>query len=281
MILSRTPVEPAAVGRHYDELDRFYRELWGEHVHHGLWQRGDETPEGAAEGLSRLVCARLRPWPGMRAVDVGCGYGGTARLLARDGGADVTAFTVSRAQYAHAVTMDPLAHNPSYVLRDWLDNRLPRASQDGVIAIESTEHMADKAHCLGEMGRVLRPGGRVVLCAWLAADRPTARQVTRLLEPIVREGRLRGLGSEAEYRRMLDDAGIAVEGVEDLTARVARTWTVCLRRLARGLVREASYRRFLLDARHEDRVFVRTMLRIRRAYRTGAMRYVMLTGVRG
>ena len=28
------------VARHYDQLDRFYRELWGEHVHHGFWATG-------------------------------------------------------------------------------------------------------------------------------------------------------------------------------------------------------------------------------------------------
>jgi len=26
------------------QSDRFYREIWGEHVHHGLWRSGKETP---------------------------------------------------------------------------------------------------------------------------------------------------------------------------------------------------------------------------------------------
>ena len=44
MIASSQEIRPEAVASHYDELDRFYRDIWGEHVHHGLWLRGEETP---------------------------------------------------------------------------------------------------------------------------------------------------------------------------------------------------------------------------------------------
>ena len=37
MILAGSAQTPAAVAAHYDELDPFYREIWGEHVHHGYW----------------------------------------------------------------------------------------------------------------------------------------------------------------------------------------------------------------------------------------------------
>jgi tocopherol O-methyltransferase len=281
MITPRAPLADGAVGRHYDDLDRFYREIWGEHLHHGLWTSGEETAAEAVLALAHLVAERAGARRGARICDVGCGYGGTARLLAEAYGAAVTGLTISRAQYDYAVHVDPLAHNPAYVLRDWLDNRLPAASFDAVIAIESTEHMADKARCVAEMGRVLRPGGRAVVCAWLAAERPTPWQVRHLLEPICREGRLPGLGSESEYRALFEQAGLVVEQAEDVSARVRRTWPACIRGLAAGLLREPAYRRFLLSRAHGDRVFALTMLRIWRAYGVGAMRYVVLTGVKG
>jgi tocopherol O-methyltransferase len=40
MIVPRTVQTAESVARHYDTLDRFYREIWGEHVHHGLWRGG-------------------------------------------------------------------------------------------------------------------------------------------------------------------------------------------------------------------------------------------------
>lgn len=265
------------VARHYDDLDRFYRELWGEHVHHGLWLTGDETPEEAVVALTRLVCERAGVHAGQRVCDVGCGYGATARQLVRTCGAEVTAITLSAVQHAYAVRVDPSTHNPHYLLGDWLANTLPDASFDAVVAIESTEHMADKAACVAQMARVLRPGGRLVICAWLARDDATPAQVRWLLEPICREGRLPGMGSEAEYRALLAAAGLVVERAEEVSAQVRRTWPIVLRRLAAGILRHPSYRRYLMSASRRERVFAITVMRIWAAYAVGAMRYVILS----
>ncbi len=45
------------VARHYDALDELYRRVWGEHVHHGLWRTGKESPTEAVEQLVELVAA--------------------------------------------------------------------------------------------------------------------------------------------------------------------------------------------------------------------------------
>ena len=57
MIVPRETQTSAAVAEHYDELDPFYREIWGEHVHHGLWTTGRETPDQAVEALIAHLAA--------------------------------------------------------------------------------------------------------------------------------------------------------------------------------------------------------------------------------
>lgn len=280
MITPRAPLAPDATARHYDQLDRFYRELWGEHLHHGLWTTGRETPEQAVVAMARLVAERAGVRSGMQVCDVGCGYGATARLLAREYGARVTALTIAPAQHAYATSLARRPGDPRYVLCDWLANGLPAAAFDAAIAIESTEHMADKARCMAELARVLHPGGRAVVCAWLSADAPSRAQGRWLLEPICHEGRLPGLATEAEYRALLEGAGLVVERAEDVSARVRRTWPTCIRRLVAALAREPSYRRFLLGRANTDRVFALTLPRLWAAYATGAMRYVIFTARR-
>ena len=132
MIQPRPPFQAGEVAAHYDDLDRFYREIWGEHVHHGLWRSRQETTEEATYGLIAEVAAQARVRAGDRVCDVGCGYGGTSRILARDYGAKVTGLTVSAAQHEHAISLDPETANPSYLLRDWLTNDLEPASFDAV-----------------------------------------------------------------------------------------------------------------------------------------------------
>jgi tocopherol O-methyltransferase len=51
MITPKTIQTTAAVAAHYDELDGFYREIWGDHVHHGYWTTGRESAAEATEAL--------------------------------------------------------------------------------------------------------------------------------------------------------------------------------------------------------------------------------------
>lgn len=275
MIYPRTRHEPPTVGAHYDVLDSYYREIWGEHVHHGLWETGEETPAEATRALIDLVADRAAIAAGARVCDVGCGYGGTARVLHESLDAEVTGLTVSHAQFAYASERG--GEGLSFLCRDWLANELPASSFDAVIAIESLSHMADKGRAFSECASVVAPGGRVVVCDWLAGERPSRVQRQALLEPICREGRLPSLATAREYKALAQEAGLRIERFEDLSSRVGRTWLICLRRLGRRLAVDPEARRFLLGARNPDRAFALSMMRIPLAYRTGAMRLGVLT----
>lgn len=280
MIRPRTPQPPDAVAAHYDELDLFYREVWGEHVHHGTWETGRESPARAVAALVELVAARLDLAPGLAVCDIGCGYGATAQMLAEAHGAAVTGVTISAAQHARARRRVPARGVLVFRRQDWLENDFPGEHFDRACAIESSEHMADKQLFCDEAFRTLRPGGRFVICAWLSRTAPPAWQVRHLLEPICREGRLPGLGDEADYTDLLARAGFELLGVEDISRSVARTWSVCLRRIMWKLASDRRYLRFLRDRTKRERVFALTMLRLLAAYRTGALRYCVLTARR-
>jgi tocopherol O-methyltransferase len=270
MILPRDTQTHAAVADHYDDLDAIYRGLWGLHVHHGYWRTGRETPDEAVEALSDLVGEQLGAAAGGRLVDIGCGYGGTARRFA-ERGATVTGLSLSQEQIAHA----PPAPGVELRCQDWLVNSLPSESFDGAYAIESSEHMADKPQFFREARRVLRPDGRLVVCAWLANDQPTPWQIRHLLEPICREGRLPSMLTADEYRDMARAAGFRCEAYRDISQAVARTWSICLRRFLRAMLVDPAMRRRIIGAR--NRIFALSVPRLILAYRSGAMRYGVFT----
>ncbi|WP_306232745.1 class I SAM-dependent methyltransferase [Agrococcus beijingensis] len=276
MILARAPQSAAAVADHYDELDAIYRRLWGEHVHHGLWTTGRETPVAAVEALVDTVGDRLQLQTGDACVDIGCGYGGTARRLAAQRGVRVTGFTLSGEQARHAAAQP--VDGVEVQQRDWLENGLPEGSADAAWAIESSEHMADKQGFFDEAHRVLAPGGRFVVCAWLAAPDARGWKLRHLLEPICREGRLPSMGTPEEYAALARAAGFEVVDYEDVSRRVARTWTICTRRLLRSVIVDRDTRRLALEGR--NRVFALSFPRLILAYRTGAMRYGIFTLVK-
>jgi tocopherol O-methyltransferase len=221
--------------------------------------------------------ARIGELAGTSVCDVGCGYGGTALALARDHGARVTGLTVSARQWEVASRAAAGADNPRFLLADWLGNDLPDASFDRVLAIECLAHMHDKPAFFRQAHRVLRPGGRLAVCAWLACDRPSRWQRRHLLDAICVEGRLAGMPTEADCRALAAGAGLELERFEDWSARVRRTWTVCIVRLVRFFLRHPSELSLLADSGQPNRVFARTPFRIWLAYRTGCMRYGFFT----
>ena len=273
MILPGEAQTAEDVAGHYDELDAVYRSIWGEHVHHGFWRTGRETPREATEALIELVAGLLDPAPGQALCDIGCGYGGTAHYLAEHYRLAVTGLTISAAQAEVAYGRRPAAGALNFLKRDWLANDLPSASFDAAYAIESSEHMVDKPRFFAEAHRVLRPSGRFVVCAWLARSAPSAFEVRHLLEPICREGRLPGMGSREEYEEMAAAAGFAPRGFEDIGPQVGRTWAICMRRVAKGLIIDRDLRRMALSRATRNRSFLLSLPRLWWALRTGAMRY--------
>ena len=273
MIVPDISQNAEAVADHYDELDPMYRRVWGDHVHHGLWATGRETPSEAVEALVDAVGDRLNLMPGQLCVDIGCGYGSTARRLAVTRGVSVTGFTLS-AEQAHYAAAHFLP-DVDIRVRDWLTNGLPGASADAAWAIESSEHMVDKPRFFAEAHRVLVPGGRFVICAWLAETNAGQWKVRHLLEPICREGRLPSMGTREDYEAMATAAGFTVTGYEDVSRRVARTWMICARRLLKALLVDRETRRLALGTRNRGAIL--SIPRLILAYRTGAMRYGIFT----
>jgi tocopherol O-methyltransferase len=271
VIVPNRPQSAADVARHYDELDAAYRRIWGDHVHHGYWATGRESAAEAADALSDLVGARLAPAQGQRLVDIGCGYGATAARFARTAGAQVAGFTLSQAQAA--VARSRPESGLSFEVGDWLANGLADAAFDGAYAIESSEHMEDKPRFFAEAARVLKPGGRLVVCAWLEGDGARAWEIRHLLEPICREGRLPSMGSRADYEALAAAAGLRLVSYEDVSRKVRRTWTICARRLLGKLFTDRDIRRLAFSKAVRSRDFILSVPRLILALHTGAMRY--------
>ncbi|WP_435205341.1 methyltransferase domain-containing protein [Micromonospora sp. bgisy143] len=111
------------------------------------------------QGYQQRVRELLRPTPGGRFVDVGAGTGASAARLGDQHRVSVVtvdhALTMAAAMRARGLTQSTVAdahHLP-----------FPTNSFDGAWADRTLQHLAHPQAAIGELIRVVRPGGRVVL----------------------------------------------------------------------------------------------------------------------
>jgi tocopherol O-methyltransferase len=267
-----TPTNESIAG-HYDSLDPYYRDVWGDHVHHGLWLTGRESQGAATEQMSLHVLSSLNLAPGARIADIGCGYGGTARIAAERHGAHVVGLTLSAAQKRYGDTLSASRGSVEIRLQDWKAAEFAPGAFDALISLESLEHIADKAGFARMARHAVRPGGRVAVATWLSGEDVSRWSQKHLLDCICREAMQASLVTAAKVKETFRAAGFSLVTSEDLSPKVSRTWSVIMRRLAHRLLTRRAYWRILVKGRAEDRVFALTAARIWLGYQTGCFRF--------
>lgn len=178
---SRRYSSSASVASAYDQWtdDRLLETLWGEHIHLGYY---GNPPRARApvdfRTAKEVFVHELVRWSGLdrlprgaKVLDVGCGIGGSARILARDYGLDVLGISISPGQIARARELTPadLPHC-RFAVMDALNLQLPDGDFAAVWSVEACPHMPDKQRYADELLRVLRPGGRLAIADWNRRD---------------------------------------------------------------------------------------------------------------
>jgi cyclopropane-fatty-acyl-phospholipid synthase len=93
------PSRAFQIGRHYDTGNKLFRIMLDKRMIYscGYWESAANLDE-AQEAKLDLVCRKLGLQPGMRLLDIGCGWGGTARFAAERYGVKVVGISVSEEQ---------------------------------------------------------------------------------------------------------------------------------------------------------------------------------------
>jgi cyclopropane-fatty-acyl-phospholipid synthase len=148
--------------RHYDVGNDLYREMLGPRmIYTCAYFKNTTSLDAAQEAKLDLVCRKLGLSPGMRVLDLGCGWGGFAAFAAERYGVSVVGYTVSREQAAWA-----REHHGALPVEIRIDDyRNATGHYDAVVSIGLMEHVGPKNH-RGYMelaARLLAPGGKVFI----------------------------------------------------------------------------------------------------------------------
>ncbi len=219
--------DEAAISHHYDFSNAFYRIVLDPQMAYscGYWTSDapDYTVEDAQRDKLDLVCAKLGLEPGMRVLDVGCGWGSLAIHAALRHGVHVTGITLAREQREFIlgrVAELGLGDRVDIRLQDYRD--LSDEPFDAIGTLEMGEHVgrANYPVYAATLFRMLRPGGRLLLQQMSRGA--TARGGGAFIETyIAPDMDMRPVGQTID---LLERAGLEVRDVEGM--REHYVWTV-------------------------------------------------------
>ena len=267
-----------------DGILEFY---WGEHIHLGyygspphrkdfLQAKIDFVHEMARwAGLDRLP-------PGTTVLDVGCGIGGSSRILAKDYGFAVTGVTISPQQVNRAEALTPAGVTAKFMVNDALALTFPDASFDVVWSIEAGPHMPDKARYAEEMMRVLKPGGILVVADWNQRDdrrRPLNGWERPVMRQLLDQWSHPAFSSIEGFAEQIAATGLVAGDVvtADWTPETLPSW---LDSIWQGVVRPQGWLQFGIGGFVKSVREVPTILLMRLAFGSGLCRFGMFRAVR-
>ena len=212
---------------HYDIVSPYYRSLWGEHLHHGYWIRGDESKERAQLQLIEHLAGLAKIKPGWEILDIGCGYGGSSLFLAKSYNASVTGITISPMQAEMAIQAAAKEQLDAKFLVMDAEAMEFQKKFDLLWSVESISHYQRREEFFASAAKLLKPGGLFAIIDWFKKENLTLAETRKFIAPI-EKGMLVELQIMDDYERFLTSNGMQIMHREILNKHCAKTWDLCL-----------------------------------------------------
>ncbi|MCX5211733.1 cyclopropane-fatty-acyl-phospholipid synthase family protein [Kitasatospora sp. NBC_00240] len=270
----------AAISHHYDVGNDFYSLVLGPSMVYSCayWTPEAKSLEAAQEAKLDLICRKLGLRPGMRLLDVGCGWGSLLIHAATHYGVEAVGVSISEEQVALArrrIADAGLADRVEVRLQDYRE--IPDGPFDAISSVGMAEHVGSVQYLTyaSVLYRLLASGGR--LLNHQISRRPLPSGEHYELSPFIRryvfpDGELSPVGSTVS---LLEEAGFEVRDVESLREHYALTlrewvanleanWGQAVRQVGRGRARVwRLYMAASALAFEENRIGVNQVLAVR------------------
>ncbi|NEO38579.1 MAG: methyltransferase domain-containing protein [Moorea sp. SIOASIH] len=208
---------------YYDgaETDRLYATLWGgEHITYGIYKSSDEPIHDASKRTVETIAQTLENLaPDSRVIDIGAGYGGAARYLAKTYGCSVCCLNLSERQNQRNRQLNQeqnLAHLVEVTQGSFEDIPYPDNSFNIVWSQDAILHSSDRTQVFEEIKRVLQPGGELIFTD------PMQKETCPpgLLQPAFDRLGIKDMGSYRFYSQTAQELGFEELHFIDLSENV-------------------------------------------------------------
>jgi O-methyltransferase StaMB len=216
-----------SVGAYFDLITDDGRLFYGDSFHLGYFPRGDESLREALDAHTDLVAELARVKAAARVLDVGCGIAAPALRIARRYGCRVTGVNISREQVRQGRELIGARGLSGRVVIQRGDGRaleFPDGSFDAIVCLEAAGDICvterDKGRLVGELFRVLRPGGHVGFSDLALQARPSPAE-DRALRAVLYHS---GAELVTDWPAIFASHGFRVVECRDIISETLPTW---------------------------------------------------------
>ena len=221
--MSESYSEVVNIARDYynsEDADNFYAIIWGgEDIHIGLYNAANESIPNASRRTVAHMLEKVELSSQHKVLDLGSGYCGAARYLAKSSGCQVTALNLSEKENQRARELNKaqgLANNIDVIDGSFENIPVSDDSFDLVWSQDAILHSGQKEQVFREVFRVLKPGGHFLFTDPMQADDCPPG----VLAPVLARIHLDSLGSFALYRKLAQQVGLIETDIEDFTMQL-------------------------------------------------------------
>jgi sarcosine/dimethylglycine N-methyltransferase len=216
------------------DADNFYHTVWGgEDIHIGLYQHPEEPIREASRRTVARIAEKLDNLdPGAEVLDLGAGYGGAARFLAREFGCKVVALNLSETENERNRQKNReqgLDHLVKVVDGNFEELPFPDHKFDVIWSQDAFLHTDQRDAVVAEAVRVLKPGGEFIFTDPMRTDDCPED----VLQPILDRIHLSDLGSPGFYRDAAAEHGLEEVGFDHQTPQLVRHYSRVLQETER------------------------------------------------
>ncbi len=206
-----------------DDAETFYATVWGgEDIHIGLYKDDDEPIRPASHRTVEEMTGLIKGLDSSKKViDLGGGYGGSARYMAKHFGCPVVSLNLSEVQNERARRLNEewgVQDLVTVVDGDFENVPYDDDSFDLVWSQDSFLHSGNRVGVLKEIKRILKPGGELIFTDPMEAggcDR-------EILQPVLDRLQLESLGSPSFYEEELGKLGLEKVDFHDYSHQLPR-----------------------------------------------------------
>ncbi|MGK7904824.1 MAG: cyclopropane-fatty-acyl-phospholipid synthase family protein [Hormoscilla sp.] len=168
------------------EIDDFYRRVVGDHTHCGIFEQKDEDVLIAKKRTTEYMADLLPLNKDSHVLDLGSGYGGAARYLAKKYGCKVSCLNLSEQQNALNVernVMEGLGELIQLYQGSFEKLPFPEEKFNIVWTQDALFYSDTQLQAFKEAHRVLVKGGEFLACSYFfSGERPSSEDVKKVVD---------------------------------------------------------------------------------------------------